>query len=161
MRAKDEKVIDILNDILAAELTAISQYFIHAEMCQNWGYQRLYEAVRGHSLDEMRHAEELIERMLFLEGTPNMQRIGKISVGPTVGEQLRADLALENAAVERLNAGIRICRELFDVGSANLLEDILESEEDHVNWLEAQIELIGQAGEQNYLAQQLRKNEEK
>ncbi len=161
MKAKDQKVIDILNDVLAAELTAINQYFLHAEMCQNWGYQRLYETVRGHSIDEMRHAEELIERMLFLEGAPNMQRLGKINIGTTVIDQLKSDLSLENAAVERLNAGVRALRELGDVGSAELLEEILESEEEHVDWLEAQLELIRQAGEQNYLAQQIRKKEEK
>ena len=161
MKAKDQKVIDILNDVLSAELTAINQYFLHAEMCQGWGYERLYEAVRGHSIDEMRHAEQLIERMLFFEGAPNMQRLGKLDIGTTVSKQLRADLALENAAVERLNAGIRTCRELGDVGSAELLEDILESEEEHISWLEAQIDLVGQTGEQNYLAQQIRKNAEK
>ena len=161
MKAKDHKVLDILNDVLAAELTAINQYFLHAEMCQNWGYQRLYETVRHHSMDEMRHAEELIERLLFLEGSPNMQRVGKINIGASVSEQLKNDLALENAAVERLNANVRTCREVGDAGSAELLEDILKSEEDHVDWLEAQLELIAQAGEQNYLAQQIRKNGEK
>jgi len=155
------KVTKELNNALREELTAISQYFLHAEMCQNWGYQRLYETVRGHSMDEMRHAEQLIERLLFLEGAPNMQRVGKISIGTSVSEQLKNDLALENAAVERLNASVRTCREVGDVGSAELLKDILKSEEDHVNWLEAQIDLIGQAGEPNYLAQQIRKNEEK
>jgi len=161
MKAKDQKVIDILNDALAAELTAISQYFLHAEMCQNWGYQRLYETVRQHSMEEMRHAEVIIERLLFLEGSPNMQQVGKISIGASVSEQLKNDLALENAAVERLNASVRTCREVGDVGTAELLKDILKSEEDHVDWLEAQLELIAQAGEQNYLAQQIRKNGEK
>ncbi len=161
MKAKDQKVIEILNDVLTAELTAINQYFVHAEMCDNWDYHRLYEIVRKHAVDEMHHAEEMIERVLFLEGVPNVQRLGKIEIGETVPEQLKVDLALENAAVARLNDGIRTCRELGDEGTADLLEDILESEEDHVNWLEAQLELIKQTGEQNYLAQQIKKGEEK
>jgi bacterioferritin len=112
-------------------------------------------------MDEMRHAEELIERLLFLEASPNMQQVGKISIGASVTEQLKNDLALEDAAVERLNASVRGCREVGDVGSAELLEDILKSEEDHVDWLEAQLQLIAQTGEQNYLAQQIGKNAEK
>jgi bacterioferritin len=161
MKAKDQKVIEILNDVLTAELTAINEYFVHAEMCDNWGYDRLHDTVRKHAVDEMRHAEMLIERILFLEGVPNVQRLAKIAIGEQVPEQLKVDLKLENAAVSRLNDGIRSCRDLGDVGTAELLEDILESEEKHVNWLEAQLELIEQAGEQNYLAQQIRKDDEK
>ena len=116
----DKKVIDILNDVLTAELTAINQYFVHGEMCENWGYHRLSHAIRQHSIGEMKHAEEVIERILFLEGIPNMQRLGKINIGENVPEQLRLDLGLEMDAVGRLNAGIEKCRELDDNNSRHL-----------------------------------------
>ena len=156
----DKRVIDILNDVLTAELTAINQYFVHAEMCENWGYSRLQKVIRKHSIGEMKHAEELIERVLFLDGVPNVQKLDKISIGENVPEILKADLALEMHALPRLNQGIEVCRELGDNNSRHLLEEILEDEEEHVDWLEAQLALIEQVGPQHYLAQQIREDEE-
>ncbi len=152
----DAKVLEILNDVLSAELTAINQYFIHAKMCENWGYRYLAEYIRHESIDEMKHADIVIDRILFLEGMPNMQRMNPITVGETVPEQFQVDLQLEYAAVKRLNDGIASCVAVGDNASRALLEGILVSEEEHADWLEAQIELIRQVGEQNYLAQQLR-----
>ncbi|MEZ5271865.1 MAG: bacterioferritin [Ilumatobacteraceae bacterium] len=152
----DAKVIEILNDVLTAELTAINQYFIHAKMCENWGYGRLADYIRHESIDEMKHADVLIDRILFLEGLPNMQRLYPVQVGETVKEQFEVDLQLEYTAVKRLNAGIAACVEAGDNATRALLEGILVSEEEHADWLEAQLELIRQVGEQNYLAQQLR-----
>jgi bacterioferritin len=151
----DPKVIEILNDVLTAELTAINQYFIHAKMCENWGYRRLGEYVRHESIDEMKHADQIIDRILFLEGIPNMQRLNPVRVGETVPEQFDLDLQLEYTAIKRLNDGIASCVAAGDNASRHLLEEILVSEEEHADWLEAQIELIRQVGEQNYLAQQL------
>ncbi len=155
----DQKIIDILNDVLTSELTAINQYFVHAEMCDNWGYQHLHDRIRKHSIGEMKHAESLIERVLFLEGVPNVQRLFKITIGETVPEQLNVDLALEVDAVKRLNAGIETCREADDNNSRHLLEEILEDEEEHIDWLEAQLSLIEQVGVPNYLAQQIHEHE--
>jgi len=151
----DPKVIEILNDVLTAELTAINQYFIHAKMCENWGYVRLGEYVRHESIDEMKHADQIIDRILFLEGIPNMQRLNPVRVGETVPEQFAVDLQLEYTAIKRLNHGVAACGAAGDNASRHLLEEILVSEEEHADWLEAQIELIRQVGEQNYLAQQL------
>ena len=151
----DAKVIEILNDVLTAELTAINQYFIQAKMCENWGYGRLADYIRHESIDEMKHADVLIDRILFLEGLPNMQRLYPVQVGETVKEQFEVDLQLEYTAVKRLNAGIAACVEAGDNATRALLEGILVSEEEHADWLEAQLELIRQVGEQNYLAQQL------
>ena len=156
----DKKIIDILNDVLTAELTAINQYFVHSEMCENWGYERLQQIIRKHSIGEMKHAEDLIERVLFLEGVPNVQRLGKISIGESVPEMLKLDHALEMDALPRLNKGIETCRELGDNNSRHLLEEILEDEEEHVDWLEAQLALLEQVGPQLYLAQQIREDEE-
>lgn len=155
----DPRIIEVLNDVLTSELTAINQYFVHGEMCENWGYARLQHIIRKHSMGEMKHAEELIERVLFLEGIPNVQRLGKINIGESVEEILRSDYALELEALPRLNQGIELCRELGDNNSRQLLEEILHEEEEHVDWLEAQMSLIEQVGLQNYLAQQI--NEEK
>jgi bacterioferritin len=155
----DKRVIEILNNVLTAELTAINQYFVHAEMCENWGYERLMKVIRKHSFGEMKHAEELIERVLFLEGIPNVQKLDKISIGESVLEILNADLALEMHALPQLNKGIETCRELGDNNSRHLLEEILEDEEEHVDWLEAQLALVEQVGIQNYLAQQIREEE--
>jgi bacterioferritin len=155
----DRKIIEILNDVLTAELTAINQYFVHGEMCENWGYLQLHHAIRLHSIGEMKHAEEVIERILFLEGIPNMQRLGKINIGENVPEQFKVDLALEMDAVKRLNEGIEQCRELDDNTSRHLLEEILAEEEDHIDWIEAQLGLIEQVGAQNYLAQQIVKHD--
>jgi bacterioferritin len=160
MKAKDQRVIELLNAVLTGELTAINQYFVHGEMCDNWGYMRLHEVIRKQSIDEMRHAEQLIERVLFLEGVPNVQRLGKIHIGERVPEQLKIDLALEMEAIPRLNDGIQLCTEVGDNNTRHLLEEILESEEEHVDWLEAQLELIEQVGEQNYLAQQIKEDED-
>jgi bacterioferritin len=150
------KLIELLNDVLTSELTSINQYFVHAKMCENWGYQHLYEKIRKESIDEMKHADELIERILFLDGVPNLQRLGKVRVGETVPEQLKLDLALEKEAVARLNEAIAFAVEVGDNGSRHLLESILRSEEEHVEWLEAQLTLLEQVGEKNYLAQQIR-----
>ncbi|MEO8381066.1 MAG: bacterioferritin [Acidobacteriota bacterium] len=151
----DPRIIDILNEVLTSELTAINQYFVHGEMCENWGYARLHHVIRKHSIGEMKHAEELIERVLFLEGIPNVQRLGKINIGESVEEILKSDYALELEALPRLNQGIELCRELGDNNSRHLLEEILHEEEEHVDWLEAQASLIQQVGLQNYLAQQI------
>ena len=152
-----QKVVDLLNNVLTNELTAISQYFLHARMCENWGYERLWHKFRDESIDEMKHADEVIERILYLEGLPNLQKLGNINVGQTVDEQLKLDLALEAEAIPVLNNGIELCRAEGDNGTADLLEDILEDEEEHANWLEAQANLIKQAGLQNYLAEQIKK----
>lgn len=155
----DKKVIEILNDVLTAELTAINQYFVHGEMCDNWGYDRLHDAIRKHSIGEMKHAEEVIERILFLEGIPNMQRLGKINIGENVPEQLRLDHALEVDAIKRLNEGIEACRTADDNNSRHLLEEILEDEEEHIDWIESQLSLLEQVGVQNYLAQQIHESD--
>ena len=160
MKVTDRKIIDVLNDVLTAELTAINQYFVHAEMADNWGYEHRYEMVRKEAMSEMKHAEKLIERILYLEGVPNVQRLGTIRIGETVPEQLKLDLELEREAIGRLNAGIATCREAGDNGSRMLLEGILESEEEHINWLEAQLSLVAQVGEPNYLAEQIRDEDE-
>jgi bacterioferritin len=152
----DAKIIDLLNEVLTGELTAVNQYFLHSRMCRNWGYHRLAEHIYKESIDEMKHADELIERVLFLDGLPNVQRLSKIMVGQTVPEILKNDLALENAAVPLLNRGMQTCRDASDNGSEDLLRRILTAEEEHVDWLEAQFALMAQVGEQNYLSQQIR-----
>ena len=150
------KVIELLNEVLTGELTAINQYFIHAKMCGDWGYARLAQKIHHESIDEMKHADELIERILFLEGIPNVQRYGKINVGETVKEQFQLDLKLEHDAIERLRNGIALCRDEKDEVSRDMLEHILTSEEEHTDWLETQLELMEQVGEKNYLAEQIR-----
>jgi bacterioferritin len=155
MQGKPE-IIDALNDILTGELTAINQYFLHARMCENWGYKRLWEKVRAESIDEMKHADKLIQRILFLDGVPNVQRLAKVNIGQTVPEQLKLDLELERGALLKLNQYIELARSVGDNGTRDLFEDILESEEDHVNWLEEQLSLLAQLGEQHYLAQQIK-----
>lgn len=148
-------VIDLLNAVLTAELTAINEYFIHAKMCRNWGYLRLADYIKKESIDEMKHADRIIERILYLEGVPNLQKLNKVNVGETVPEQFRLDLALEKESLVRLNDGLKLCRDQNDHGSEELLRDILVSEEEHVDWLETQLGLIAQIGEANYLAQQV------
>jgi len=150
------KLIETLNEILTGELTAINQYFIHAKMCSNWGFQRLAKKNRDESIGEMKHADALIERILFLDGVPNMQRLEKVLIGETPLEQLKLDLKLEEVAIPRLNKAIAQAVDAADNTTRDLLEDILESEEDHVDWLESQLELIRQVGEQNYLSQQIK-----
>jgi len=154
-----DQVITLLNDVLTAELTAINQYFIHGRMCENWGYKRLWKRLREESIGEMRHADRLIERILYLDGVPNVQRLGKVNVGQTVPEQLKLDLELERAAVTALNAGVETCRSLGDNGSRDLLEEILKSEEGHIDWIEEQLELIRQVGEAHYLSQQIKEED--
>ncbi|MFV8750131.1 bacterioferritin [Nannocystaceae bacterium ST9] len=154
MKGKPE-IIDLLNEVLTAELTAINQYFIHAKMLQNWGLLRLAGKVRAESIDEMKHADALIERILYLEGIPNLQRLGKVNVGETPKEQLQLDLAVEHEALARFNRGVALCRDLGDNGSRELLERMLISEEEHTDWLETQLDLIARLGEVQYLAQQL------
>jgi bacterioferritin len=150
------EIIELLNDVLTGELTAINQYFIHAKMQANWGYHRLAHETRDESIDEMKHAEKVIERILYFEGTPNMQRLSPVRVGETPGEQLQLDLDLEKEAIPRLNAGIAAAVAAGDNGTRELLEGILVDEEEHADWLETQLGLIAQLGEAHYLAQQLR-----
>ncbi len=152
------KVIDLLNEVLTNELTAINQYFLHGRICENWGYDRLWHKLRDESIDEMKHADTIIERILYLEGLPNLQKLGTINVGESVDEQLKLDLDLEKGAIPVLNRGIELCRSEHDNGTAELLEDVLEDEEEHANWLEAQLTLIQQMGLQNYLAEQIKKD---
>ena len=154
MKGHDE-IIELLNDVLTGELTAINQYFLHAKMCDNWGYKRLGSHIRDESIDEMKHAEVLVDRVLYLEGIPNMQRLSPMRIGETVVEQFGNDLAVEMATLERLNNGVALCARLGDNGTRELLENILVDEEGHVDWLETQLETIRQIGVENYLAQQL------
>lgn len=149
------EVIELLNEVLTAELTAVNQYFLDAKMLDNWGFERLGAKFRDESIDEMRDADQLIERMLYLEGVPNLQRLGSVRVGETPVEKINLALDLEREAIERLNRGIPLCVSHGDNGSRELLEDILEGEEGHADWLEAQLEAIKRIGEQLYLAEQL------
>jgi bacterioferritin len=151
----DDEIIELLNDVLTGELTAINQYFVDAKMCANWGYERLASHFRDESIDEMKDADALIERILYLEGLPNLQRLGVVRVGETVPEQLALALDLEREAIVRLNAGIVLCLAKEEAGSRELLEHILKGEESHADWLETQLELIRQIGEAHYLAQQV------
>jgi bacterioferritin len=155
----NDKVIDVLNQVLRKELTGINQYFIHAKMIQNWGYQRLYKAIWKESIEEMKHADEVIERILFLEGTPNITSYDKITVGANVKQQLENDLGLEAAALTVLRSGIKTCVEAADDASRELLEHILVDEEHHVDWIESQLHQIEEVGYQNYLAQQIQTKE--
>jgi bacterioferritin len=150
------KLIEALNEILTGELTGVNQYFVHAKMCSNWGFHRLAEATRKESIEEMKHADELIERILFLEGVPNVQRLGKIKVGEKAVEQFKLDLALEMGAVALLNETIALAVDVGDNATRELLARILVSEEEHVDWLETQIGLVKHLGEEAYLAEQLR-----
>ena len=152
----NEKIIAVLNDFLADELTAISQYMVHSEMCANWGYDKLHQAVEKRAIGEMKHAENLIGRILFLEGQPVVSSLNKMSIGPTVEAQLKHDLDAEAAAIQAYNDGIRLCLELGDNGSRELIEDNLEDEEEHLDWLETQLDQINQMGPQNYLLAQIK-----
>ena len=147
------EVIALLNEQLTSELTAINQYFLHAKMQQNWGYTELAKYTRQESIEEMEHAEEITDRILFLEGLPNYQKLLPLSIGQTVREQFQADLNIELAVVARLRPGIIMCREKGDVTSANLLEKILANEEGHIDYLETQLQLMDSLGEALYLAQ--------
>lgn len=154
MRGND-RVIALLNEVLKAELTAINQYFLHAEMCENWGYMKLAAYVRKESIDEMKHAEACIERILYLDGTPTMNELFPLRIGRTVKEQIENDLAVELEAVPRLNNAIQVAQEAGDNGSRDLFQRILVDEEHHVDWLEAQLYMIQEIGLDNYLAQQI------
>jgi bacterioferritin len=151
----NEKIIALLNDFLADELTAISQYMVHSEMCANWGYDKLHKATEKRAIDEMKHAEKLIGRILFLEGQPVVSKLNKINVGATVEAQLKNDLDAENGAIKAYNDGIRLCMELGDNGSRGLIAANLHDEEDHLDWLEVQLDQINQMSLQNYLLGQL------
>ena len=155
MRGND-RIIELLNEVLTAELTAVNQYFLHAKLCEHWGYQRLAAHVKAESIDEMRHAELVTDRVLFLDGIPNYQRYFPLHIGETVAEQFAADLQLEYTAIERLNNGIAEAVALGDNGTRELLAGILVSEEEHADWLETQQETIRQIGIEHYLAQQMR-----
>jgi len=155
MMQGDKKVIDYLNRVLKNELTAINQYFLHARMYKNWGYQALNEHEYGESVDEMKHADSLIERILFLEGVPNLQELGKLLVGENPKEMLECDLKLEQSAVPVLREGIAYCESCQDYVTRELFEDILEGEEDHIDWLETQLGLIDEVGMENYLQSKL------
>ncbi len=150
-----KEVIDALNEVLTGELTAINQYFLHAKMLGNWGYAKLHGKVYHESIDEMKHADRVIERILYLDGVPNVQRLGRIRIGEDVPEMFRADLALEEEAIPRLNQAIAMCREVGDNGTRALLEEILIDEEEHLDWLETQLKLIDQLGLQAYLAEHI------
>jgi bacterioferritin len=154
MKGKPE-VLKVLQEMLKEELGAISQYFLHGEMCQNWGYKKLYEHTKKESINEMQHAEELTERLLFLEGTPNLGELPKLNIGKDVKAQFENDLALEKNAVAAYNEAIAICRKAGDQASADLLQEILADEEEHVDFLEEQLGLIAEIGIQNYLAQKV------
>lgn len=148
-------IIEALNEVLTAELTAINQYFIHHKMCENWGYERLAKKKREESIEEMKHADGIIGRILYFEGVPNLQRLSPVRVGENPVEQHQLDLALETEAVDRLNKAIALCREKGDNGSRELLEDILVNEEESVDWLEAQLYIIEEIGKEQYLAEQI------
>jgi bacterioferritin len=150
-----KEIIELLNEVLAGELVAINQYFLHSKMCSNWGFSKLGSHARAESIDEMKHADKLIDRILFLDGLPNLQRLDKLQIGQTVPEQLRADLALEAHAIKLLNDGIALCRAKGDNGTEALLTEILVSEEEHVDWIETQMRLIEHLGEGPYLAEQM------
>ncbi|MGD9793841.1 MAG: bacterioferritin [Acidimicrobiia bacterium] len=150
-----DAVIEVLNETLTAELTAVNQYFLDAKMLSNWGYQGLGGQFRHESIDEMKDADELIDRILFLEGVPNLQRLDPLRIGETPLEKLQAALELEVEAIERLNRGIALCVTHGDGGSRELLEKILVGEENHATWLQSQLHAIGEIGVANYLAHQL------
>lgn len=156
MKAK-EGIVELLNNILTSELTKVNQYFIHSELCDNWGYERLHHKIRAESIREMKHAEEIIEHILYLEGIPNMQRLGDVEVGETVPEQLNLDLKKEQDAVVVLNEGIAQCVKAGDNNTRHKLEELLEEAEEQVDWIETQLETIKQVGLENYLSEQINK----
>lgn len=151
----DSDIIELLNAVLTSELTAINQYFIHAKMCEDWGYQKIAQKKREESIEEMKHADVVIERILFLDGVPNMQRLNPVRVGEDVEEMHKVDLALEYEARTRLNDGIALCRDKGDNGTRALLEGILAEEEEGIDWLETHLGLIESLGKEAYLAEQL------
>jgi bacterioferritin len=155
----NEQVIAVLNQVLRKELTGINQYFVHAKMCENWGYERLYKVLWEESIGEMKHADDIIERILFLEGTPNVAAYDRIQIGTAVKQQLENDRSLEAAALTVLHPGIKTCVETSDDASRELLEHIVVDEEKHIDWIEAQLHQINEVGYENYLAQQIKKKD--
>jgi bacterioferritin len=152
----DSEIIAALNDILTGELTAINQYFVHYKMLENWGYFRIAKKKREESIEEMKHADELIERILYLDGIPNLQRLGAVKVGQEPVEMHQLDLELEREAIARLNKAIVLCLDKRDAGTRELLEHVLKEEEDAIEWLEAQLSIIKDIGRERYLSEQLR-----
>lgn len=157
MKAK-EGVIEILNKVLTADLTAVNQYFLHAKMCENWGYERLHDKVRSRSIDEMKDADELIGHILYLEGVPNVQRLGTVHVGETVPEQLKADLKAEQEMLKMLTDGVAHCTKLGDYTTRHMFEDMAKDVDAHIDWIETQMETIKQVGLENYLSEQIKKD---
>lgn len=158
MKAK-EGVIELLNKVLTADLTAVNQYFLHAKMCENWGYERLHDKVRSRSIDEMKDADELIGHILYLEGVPNVQRLGTVHVGETVPEQFKADLKAEQEMLKVLTDGVTHCTKVGDYTTRHMLEDMAEDVDAHIDWIETQLETIKQVGLENYLSEQIKKGE--
>lgn len=156
MKAK-EGVIEVLNSLLTANLTAINQYFVHAKMCENWGYERLHHTVRQRSFDEMKDADELIEHILYLEGVPNVQRLGTVRVGETVPEQFKADLQSEKEMLTLHTDAVTHCAKVGDYTTRHKLEDMVKGVDAHIDWIETQQELMEQVGLENYLSEQIRK----
>lgn len=156
MKAK-EGVIEVLNSLLTANLTAINQYFVHAKMCENWGYERLHHTVRQRSFDEMKDADELIEHILYLEGVPNVQRLGTVRVGETVSEQFKADLQSEKEMLALHTDAVAHCAKVGDYTTRHKLEDMVKGVDEHIDWIETQQELIEQVGLENYLSEQIHK----
>ena len=154
-----EGVIDLLNRILTVDLTAINQYFVHAKMCDNWGYERLHHQVRQRSFDEMRDVEDLVKHILYLESVPNMQRLGTVTIGETVPEQFAADLASEKEMLTLLTEGVTHCARVEDYTTRHLLEDMLKDVDEHIDWIETQQELIKQVGLERYLSEQIKREE--
>ena len=155
MKAK-EGIVDILNKILTEELTVINQYFLHAKMCKNWGYERLHHHVLDRSYGEMKDAQVVVDHILFLEGLPNMQRLGTVKIGETVPEQLKADLDKEKGMVKLMSEGVKHCTKVGDFSTRHMLEDMIQDEEEHIDWIETQLETIKQTGLQNYLSEQIK-----
>ena len=151
----DAKIIELLNQVLTMELTAINQYFLHARLANHWGYQRIGKTIYAESIDELKHAQELVDRILFLDGHPNLQKLNALTIGETIPEALTADLELEKQAIPILKKGIGLCYEKLDHVSRELLEKILHDEERHVDWIETQLGMIKDLGLQTYLAQQI------
>ena len=151
----NKEVIEVLKEVLTGELTAINQYFLHGRMCKDWGYERIADVIMKESIDEMKHAQKVIDRILFLEGVPNLQKLSPLSIGENVEEQLKADLGLELKAIERLKKGVEVCHKSADFHSRELLEQILADEEHHVDWIESQLHIIKEVGLDNYLSQQI------
>jgi bacterioferritin len=149
------KIISALNEILCSELTAINQYFLHSRMCQNWGYNKLAEKIYAESIDEMKHAKEITDRILYLDGVPNLQKLDKLNIGTNVKEQITSDYNMELIAIKHFQKAIELCYEEKDHGTRKILETMLASEEEHLDWLESQIHIIKEIGYANYLSEQI------